>query len=63
MDLYFRVDQNVEFLATGENEIHLTGYFEPTEEDSELDDSEIQEEEESVEVETAKPKHKESVGS
>lgn len=58
LDLYFRADQNVEFLATGGNDIHLTGYFEPTDEDSEGEGLEGEEEEGSESFEVEKPKQK-----
>lgn len=55
LDLYFRVDQKVEFGVKGKGEVHLSGYVEPEvdeddlsedeEEDVEAEDSEEEEEE------------------
>jgi len=44
LDLYFRVEQQVEFQIKGKGEVHLTGYYDPMadDEDSE-DESDIQE--------------------
>jgi hypothetical protein len=41
LDLYFRVDQDVEFRIAGKGEVHLAGYYELDEEgldDDGLDD-------------------------
>lgn len=49
LDLYFRVDQQVELGVKGKGTIHLSGYIEPDEEglnDLDLDDEEESEEEE-----------------
>jgi len=44
LDLYFRVEQQVEFSSEGKGEIYLSGYFEPDE--GESIDEEVSEEEE-----------------
>ena len=33
--MYFKTEQNVEFFSEGNGEIHLTGYFDPSQENSE----------------------------
>ena len=43
LDLYFRVEQNVEFKLKGKGEVHLTGYYDPMAEDEESDDEDLEE--------------------
>jgi hypothetical protein len=46
LDLYFRAEQEVEFVVEGNGEVHLTGYYdpsEPTEESQDLSEAESEE--------------------
>lgn len=40
LDLYFRVDQGVEFGVKGKGDVHLSGYIEPDVDADDLDDDE-----------------------
>lgn len=56
LDLYFRVDQSVEFGVRGKGEVHVSGYIEPEDEGSDEgpEDEDIPEDEEESE-EAPKP--------
>ena len=58
VDLYFRVDQNVEFYFKGQGQIHLTGFFEIG---SDAEDGDIEETDESEEIQVAKTQPKQEV--
>ena len=45
MDLYFRVDQEVEFGVKGKGEVHLSGYIEPDVDVDDLDEEDMDSEE------------------
>ena len=65
-DIYVRTSQKVKFTVSGKGEVHITGYFEPTEE-RDIDDEilgrleDVEEEEESEDIEEKPAKKKDII--